>query len=154
MDAILPSVRIWLKNIGASNDRLPAKWYDEGSDEGEFRFFVRFSEAFSGRDTIKQGDMLIYNAFVKDQATGRVCGVARVTSDGPSWEPRSTDDQWPWTRRVSPRLIVPLAGQGPTLADVGVDTPPMGGYKEVAETVLLEVVRRLAHNALPPGTSL
>jgi hypothetical protein len=144
--------RIWLKNIGASDERLPAKWYDEGSSEGEFRWFVRLSEAFSGADRISQGDLLLYHAFVDGQPTGRVVGVARVSSDQPDYDPRSGGDQWPWLRRVTPLLIVPLAGHGPTLADIGVTVPPMGGYKETTPSILRKTVELLASNAMPKTT--
>jgi len=36
-------------------------------------------------------------------------------------------------RRVTPLLVVPLARQGPTLKEIGVDQPPQGGYMEINE---------------------
>lgn len=144
------SSRIWLKNIGAANDRLPARWYDDGSAECEFRWFVRFSEAFSGKDSVEMGDVLLYHAFLETEPpTGRVVGVARVSSNEPEWKPRAPDDQWPWVRPVTPLLIVPLGGHGPTLDEIGVDSPPMGGYKEIGMSVLSVAVDLLAANALP-----
>lgn len=140
---------IWLKNIGTSEDRLPPKWYDNGSAEGEFRWFVRFSEAYSGKDSIGSGDVLLYHAFIDGQEKGRVVGAARVSSTAPTYEPRSPGDQWPWVRHVTPLLVVPLGSHGPTLAEVGVDNPPMGGYKTISQNTLDTAVRLLAANALP-----
>jgi len=142
--------KIWLKNIGASNDRLAAKWYDEGSADGEFKWFVRFSDAFPGTGSIASGDLLLYHAFVQGQEAGRLVGVARVGSDQPLSQPRGSGDQWPWVRHVTPLLIVPLAGHGPTLAELGIETPPMGGYKEIGLPLLKAAVERLAANSLPP----
>ena len=142
-------MQLWLKNIGASADRIASKkWYDRGSDEGEFRWHVRFSEAFPGK-TMSAGDLLLYHAFVDGLPEGRLVGVARVSSDEPIWKPRGNGDQWPWWRGVTPLLIVPLAGHGPTLKEIGIDTPPMGGYKEIQPRPFNEAVRLLAANALP-----
>ena len=142
-------MKVWLKNIGVSGDRITSKrWYDDGSAEGEFRWHVRFSEQYAGR-SIAVRDVLVYHAFVEGLEEGRVVGVARVSSDAPVFKPRGNGDQWPWWRGVTPLLIVPLAGHAPTLKDVGIDTPPMGGYKEISTTALSEAVRLLAANALP-----
>lgn len=139
---------LWIKNIGASGQGLNNKWYDEGSDEGEFRWFVRFSEKFNGKG-IEKGAFLLYHAFTVNQAKGHVCGVARVSSDQPEWAPRDKGDQWPWKRATTPLLVVPLAAQGPTLDDIGIDHPPMGGYKDVQPGPFATAVRLLARNALP-----
>jgi hypothetical protein len=141
-------MQLWIKNIGASDDRISKRWYDEGSDDGEFRWHVRFSEQFAGKN-IAARDLLLYHAFVDGLPEGRVVGIARVSSDAPIWKPRSTNDQWPWWRGVTPLLIVPLAGHGPKLKEIGIDTPPMGGYKEIQPAAFREAVRRLAENALP-----
>lgn len=142
-------MQLWLKNIGASADRIKSKrWYDEGSAEGEFRWHVRFSEQYAGK-SIAAGDMLLYHAFVEGLAEGRLVGVARVSSDAPVLKPRRNGDQWPWWRSVTPLLIVPLAGHGPTLNEIGIDTPPMGGYKEIQPSAFNEAVRLLSANALP-----
>jgi hypothetical protein len=142
-------VHVWLKNIGASGDRIKSKrWYDEGSDEGEFRWHIRFSEQYAGKSIVR-GDVLLYHAFVEGLDEGRVVGVARVSSDAPIFKPRSNGDQWPWWRGVTPLLIVPLAGHAPSLKDIGIETAPMGGYKEISPTALSEAVGGLAANALP-----
>ena len=141
-------VTLWIKNIGASDDRLPNKWYDCGSAEGEFRWHVRFSEQYNGK-AIEKGALLLYHAFVEGRQSGHLCGVARISSDEPEWAPRGPGDKWPWKRATTPLLVVPLAAQGPTLADVGIDHPPMGGYKEVQPAPFGAAVRRLARNATP-----
>lgn len=141
-------MQLWLKNIGASDDRLSKRWYDDGSNEGEFRWHVRFSEQFAGK-SIAARDLLLYHAFIEGLPEGRVVGVARVGGDAPTWRPRHADDQWPWWRDVTPLLVVPLAGHAPTLKEIGIDTPPMGGYKEIQPAPFREAVRRLSENALP-----
>jgi hypothetical protein len=52
-----------------------------------------------------------------------------------------------FTAAVRQRL--PPAGHGPTLNDIGIDTPPMGGYKEIQPAALEAAVQRLAANAVP-----
>jgi hypothetical protein len=66
----------------------------------------------------------------------------------PTFKPRSATDQWPWWRDVTPLLIVPRAGHGPRLDEFGIDTPPMGGYKEIGPVPFREAVSLLAANAL------
>ncbi len=103
---------------------------------------------FAGK-SIAAGDLLLYHAFVEGFEEGRLVGVARVSSNEPIMKPRGTGDHWPWWRSVTPLLIVPLAGHGPTLKDIGIDTPPMGGYKELQPAAFETAVRLLAANALP-----
>jgi hypothetical protein len=141
-------MQLWLKNIGASDDRISKRWYDKGSDEGEFRWHVRFSARFAGKNIVAR-DLLLYHAFIEELEDGRVVGVARVSSDAPIWKPRSQGDQWPWWRGVTPLLIVPLGGHGATLKEIGIESPPMGGYKEIQPAAFHAAVRRLAENALP-----
>lgn len=75
--------------------------------------------------------------------------MARVSSSASEYAPRSPDDQWPLLRRVTPLLIVPLAGQGVPLDTIGLDKPPQGGYQELTATQFAAAVRGLASNALP-----
>jgi hypothetical protein len=142
------AMTLWIKNIGASKDGLKNKWYDEGSREGEFRWFVRFSTQFPGQN-IEKGAFLLYHAFIEKRPAGHLCGVARVSSDKPEWAPRTEDDQWPWKRTTTPLLVLPLAVQGPTLAEIGIDHPPMGGYKDIQPAPFAAAIRLMARNALP-----
>lgn len=139
---------LWLKNIGASGEGLKNKWYDEGSDEGEFRWFVRFSEQFNGKG-IEKGALLLYHAFIEDHPNGHLCGVARTSGGSPEWAPRTKVDPWPWKRTTTPLLVVPLALQGPTLADIGIERPAQGGYKDIQPGPFAAAVRLMARNAIP-----
>jgi hypothetical protein len=94
-------------------------------------------------------DLLLYLAFIESFDERHVCGVARISSDQAEWKPRHEGDQWPWLRRTTPLLVVPLAAQGPTLQAVGVPDPPFGGYKQIEPSAFARAVRLLARNALP-----
>lgn len=141
-------MNLWLKSIGAADKPIANKWYDHGSEEGEFRWHVRMSEAYNGSGILKS-DLLLYLAFIEGVESRHVCGVARVSGNEGEWAPRHAGDQWPWLRHTTPLLVVPLAAQGPVLGEIGVGEPPFGGYKEIDAGAFGLAVRLLARNALP-----
>src|SRR4051794_15159748 len=103
-------MELWLKNIGASDDRLEKRWFEQ-LDDDEFRTHVRFSDTYKPTG-IHRGDLLLFHAFVKDQPHGRLVAVVRVSDDTPATKPRHPGDQWPWRLAITPLLVVPLAGLG------------------------------------------
>lgn len=140
-------MELWLKNIGASGDRLKKRWFEQ-LDDDEFRTHVRFSDAYKPSG-IHRGDLLLFHAFVKDQLHGRLVGVVRVSGDAATYGPRHKGDQWPWCLTITPMLVVPLAGLGPTLEQIGIPSPPMGSHKRIEPTQFAMAVRLMARVALP-----
>jgi hypothetical protein len=139
----------WIKNIGASNDPLPPRWFEVRPDE-EFRTHVRFGEN-SKPTGIDKNDYLLFSAAIADQTGRRLVAVARVNDTEALWDPREPKDPWPWRLAISPRSVIPLGGLGPTLADIGMTTIVQGSHQEIAPPQFAQAVRLMARTAIPPN---
>lgn len=142
-------MNLWIKNIGASDDPLPPRWFEVRPDE-EFRTHVRFGMA-SKPTGISKDDLLLFSAAITGQAVRRLVAVARVSGDEAILEPREPGDQWPWRLPISPKLVVPLGGLGPSLADIGITKTIQGSHAEIQPDQFGRAVRLMARTALPVG---
>jgi hypothetical protein len=137
----------WIKNIGSHDDPLPPRWFEVRPEE-EFRTHVRFGEN-SKPTGIAKNDLLLFSAAIANQAVRRLVAVVRVTDDQAVWQPRTASDKWPWGLAISPRLVVPLGGLGPTLADIGITSVIQGSHAEMAGGQFALAVRLMVRSALP-----
>jgi hypothetical protein len=142
-------MELWIKNIGATADRLRVRWFEQFGDD-EFRRHVRFSDA-RRPSGIARRDLLLHHAYVEGQEHGRLCGVVRASADAPIHDPRGPNDQWPWRLDVAPLLRLPVAGLGPTLTDVGLpaDFMNQNSHVTVDPAPFRAAVRLMADVAMP-----
>jgi hypothetical protein len=141
-------MELWIKNIGATDDPLEIRWFEQL--DPEFRRHVRFPE-IRRPHRMRLGDLMLFHAYVKGQKVGRLCAIVRVSSDEPLRDPREPGDRWPWRLDITPLLVLPLAGRGPTLTDLGLPSGLMArqSHVAIAEDRFLAAVRAIARAALP-----
>lgn len=104
---------IWIKTIGAANDKLEPNWLEDRADLLESVWFPKHPRS------IRSGDLLVYYA-----AGRRVFpAVMEVTSDRVDEDvehPRRSQ-RWPWRMSVRPLVVVPAFADAPSLEQVGLD---------------------------------
>jgi hypothetical protein len=139
-------VEYWLKNIGASDDRLEPRWFEQFGDD-EFRTHVRFSDAAKPTGVAK-GDRLLFSAAVRNQDERRLVAAVRVSSDAPEYAPRTPSDGWPWKLAITPLVVVPLAGLAPTPAAIGITSALQGSHKRIEPSQFETAIRLMGEAAL------
>jgi hypothetical protein len=100
----------WVKSVGSADHPLDERWLDERDYLLHTIWFPKHPRS------LKAGDLLAYYA----AGRGVFPAVVELVSSEVSKD--ETNDRWPWTMNVRPRLVIPQLSDAPSIADVGLDS--------------------------------